>query len=117
MKIIDRITSNPKSTLEGLFTGMLQAAFLSAANYYMTSGNTTNWQPYAAAGAVGAVSALVGALKKDPTVSPTPYPPAPVVDPIVAAAVNRAMADMVTKQFSEKAQVAPAPSPEILTGP
>lgn len=103
MNIIDRVINNPKSTLEGLFTGMLQSAFLSAANAFLQTGNTTDGRAYAVAGGVGAVTALVGALKKDKQPAPTAVSLVPVstVDPVVAEAINQATAQLIANKLGK----------------
>lgn len=64
--ILKNVMGSPKSSFFGLVIGMLQSAIVVAASQYMQTGNTTDWRPYAAAGAVGAASALRGALQRDP---------------------------------------------------
>lgn len=77
MNPVQNIIGSPKSTMKALllsiFTcvvtvigGAVSSAVSSAANTFTTTGNITDWKPYAAAGVVGVATFLgSGALQKD----------------------------------------------------
>jgi hypothetical protein len=64
------ILGNPLSTLAGLFQGVLSAGLVAAvqasAGQFATTGNTTDWKPYAIAGAAAFIPAAAGAFRSDP---------------------------------------------------
>jgi hypothetical protein len=83
MSIFRNIFGGLKTTVVGLFTG-IGAGAAAAATQFATNPQTSDWKPYAAAGAAALIPALVGAFAKDPQ----PEPPAPakkVSDAIVLA--------------------------------
>lgn len=65
MSIWSNILGGAKTTLIGLLTGIGSGAAAAAAQF-ATNPQTTDWKPYAAAGAAAFVPAVVGAFAKDP---------------------------------------------------
>lgn len=77
MEALKNIIGSPKSSFKALLlsiltcagsilAGVLGSAVNSAAGKFASTGNVTDWKPYAAAGIVGAVTFLgSGALRKD----------------------------------------------------
>jgi hypothetical protein len=78
------VFAHPFTTICGLFLGVFQGAIGAAAAAYTQTGNVTDWKPYATAAAIGATTALVGAVMKDPS-PPLPMPLAFVDTPINVA--------------------------------
>jgi hypothetical protein len=101
---------HPLTTLGGALLGTLQAALGGAAAAFTQTGNVTDWKPYAAAGAAGAATFVVGGLLPDhapvaavpidpATLAPVVPAPAPAslaatVAPLVAAASPQLSADV-----------------------
>lgn len=83
MSIFKNIFGGVKTTLVGLLTGIGSGA-AAAATQFATNPQTTDWKPYAAAGAAALIPAMVGAFSKDP--QPQPSAPAQkVADAITVA--------------------------------
>ena len=71
MSIFKNIFGGLKTTVVGLFTG-IGAGAAAAATQFATNPQTTDWKPYAAAGAAALIPAMVGAFSKDPPAEPPP---------------------------------------------
>ena len=73
------ITGGPITTLLGLMAAMAQAGITAAAQQCSTTGNTTDWVPYAAVAANAAIVVLVTALLPDPQ-KPAAVPDVTVIE-------------------------------------
>lgn len=95
--ILTNALSSPKSTLFGILKGALQAGIVAAATQYQSTGDMTNWQPYAFAGVAAAVPIILGMKDVDVTDTPTPDP---IADPIlqaIDASLQKAREEAVSK--------------------
>lgn len=100
MSIFKNIFGGAKTTLIGLLTGIGSGAAAAAAQF-ATNPQTTDWKPYAAAGAAAMIPTLVGAFSKDP--QPEPSAPAQKVADAITIA-GEAYAAKKADEMIEKLQ-------------